>query len=126
MGSVLKQKNIISVVDDDESVRESLKGLLKVVGWNVETFASGEEFLHSKQLEYTEFLVLDVKLPGISGLEVQKKLTEANYQIPIVFITAHGNEKTRSQAIDGGAREVLLKPFDEEILLSIIQDTLGD
>ena len=115
---------LISVVDDDESVRESLSGLIRSVGFGVMVFASAEEFLNSNHLSDTDCLILDVRMPGMNGLELQRRLATNHLVIPIIFITAHGDEETRVRALNGGAVEYLLKPFSEEALLNAIDAAL--
>jgi FixJ family two-component response regulator len=110
----------ISVVDDDESVREALWGFLRSVGFAVCTFASAEEFVNSAQLENTDCLILDVYMPGMSGLELQRKLVASDCEVPTIFITAHEDEGLRAQALEGGAGAVLIKPFSEEALLNAV------
>jgi FixJ family two-component response regulator len=112
--------SLISVVDDDTSVRESLQGLIRSVGLVVEVFASAEEFLKSDHLRNTRCLILDVRMPGMNGLELQRRLAVSNCEIPVIFITAHGDEAARSQALKAGAVDYLLKPFTEEALLNAI------
>jgi FixJ family two-component response regulator len=115
---------LISIVDDDESIREAIQSLLRSVGFRAETFASAEQFLQSDQIENTVCLILDVRMPGMSGLELQRRLIATQCRIPIVFVTAHGDEEARSRALQEGAVEFLLKPFSEEALLNTIQAAL--
>jgi FixJ family two-component response regulator len=115
---------IVSIVDDDASLRAALKGLLRSVGLLVEVFASAEEFLASGQLAGTACLVLDVRMPGISGLELQAQLIASRKIVPIIFITAHGDEDARSQALDAGAIDFLQKPFSDEALLNAIAQVI--
>src|SRR6266542_2453466 len=115
---------LISVVDDDESVRESLSGLIRSVGFGALVFASAEEFLSSNRLLDTDCLILDVRMPGMNGLELQRRLAASHTSIPVIFITAHGDEEARVRALNGGAVEYLLKPFSEEALLSAIDAAL--
>jgi FixJ family two-component response regulator len=115
---------LISVVDDDDSVRESLRGLIRSVGFAVKVFASAEEFLNSDHLRNTDCLILDVRMPGMNGLELQRQLTATARKIPVIFITAHGDEEVRSRALNGGAVDYLLKPFSEEALLNAIDAAL--
>ena len=115
---------LISIVDDDESMREALQSLLRSVGFRAKTFASGEQFLQSDQIENTACLILDVRMPGMSGLELQRRLMATQCRIPIVFVTAHGEEEARSRALQEGAVDFLLKPFSEEALLNAIQAAL--
>jgi len=120
----LAKTPLISVVDDDDSVRESLRGLLRSVRFGVEVFASAEEFLGSDRVRETDCLILDVRMSGMSGLELQRRLLASQPGIPIIFITAHGDEGFRSQALKGGAVDYLLKPFSEEALLNAVQKAL--
>ena len=115
---------LISVVDDDDSVRESLGGLIRSVGFAVKVFASAEEFLNSDHLRNTDCLILDVRMPGMNGLELQRQLAATDRKIPVIFITAHGDEEVRSRALNGGAVDYLLKPFSEEALLNAIDAAL--
>ena len=115
---------LISVVDDDDSVRESLRGLIRSVGFAVKVFASAEEFLNSDHLRNTHCLILDVRMPGMNGLELQRQLAANDRKIPVIFITAHGDEEVRSRALNGGAVDYLLKPFSEEALLNAIDAAL--
>ena|SRR5438128_10800905 len=116
---------LISIVDDDESVRESVRGLLRSVRFGVEAFASAEEFLSSDRARETDCLILDVRMSGMSGLELQSRLVASHRVIPVVFITAHGDEELRSRALRGGAVDFLLKPFSEEALLNAVHTALG-
>lgn len=115
---------IVAVVDDDQSAREGLSSLIRSAGWRVETFASADEFLARPASETPSCLVLDLQLPGISGLDLQKRLAEVGIQISIVFLTGHGNIPASVQAIKGGAVEFLTKPFDEVELLRAIQEAI--
>ena len=115
---------LISVVDDDESVRESLSGLIRSVGFGVMVFASAEEFLGSNRLLDTDCLILDMRMPGMSGIDLQRQLAASHTSIPVIFITAHGDEEARVRALNGGAVEYLLKPFSEEALLKAIDTAL--
>ena len=116
---------LISVVDDDDSVRESLRRLIRSVGFAVQAFSSAEQFLNSDQLRQTRCLILDVKLPGMDGLELQRQLISNRYEIPVIFITAHGDEAARIRALRNGALEYLFKPFSEEALLDAIHMSLS-
>jgi FixJ family two-component response regulator len=115
---------LISVVDDDDSVRESLQCLIRSFGFAVEALASAEEFLTSDHLRDTRCLILDVRMPGMNGIELQRRLAASRHEIPVIFITAHGDEATRSQALRDGAVAYLLKPFTEEALLGAIHAAL--
>jgi FixJ family two-component response regulator len=116
---------LISVVDDDESVRESLPDLLKELGFAVQAFSSGEAFLASDHLIGTKCLILDIAMPGMSGPDVQRELKARGHQIPIIFITAHGDASERPHLIQQGAVDVLFKPFTEAALLAAIDAALN-
>ena len=116
---------IVFVVDDDESVREALKSLLRSVGLRVEVFASAPEFLARPRSEGPACLVLDVRLPGLSGIELQRALVERNLYIPIVFLTGHGDIPMTVRAIKAGAVEFLTQPFHDQELLDAIQQALA-
>jgi FixJ family two-component response regulator len=115
---------LISVVDDDDSVRESLHRLLRSVGFGVQVFACAEEFLKSAYLHETRCVILDVRMPGMDGFELHRRLRISHSGVPVIFITAHGNEASRSQALDEGAIDYLYKPFSEEALLRAIETAL--
>ncbi len=115
---------IVFVVDDDPSVRRSIKRIIGSVGLQVELFGSAPEFLLSKRPDAPSCLVLDIRLPGISGLDFQRKLTEADIQLPIVFITAHGDIPMTVRAMKAGAVEFLTKPFRDQDLLDAIHTAL--
>jgi FixJ family two-component response regulator len=117
-------KAIVFVVDDDLSVREALGGLIRSAGLRVETFASAQEFLARPRADVPSCLVLDVRLPGLSGLDLQKRLAEVNIEIPIVFITGHGDVPTSVRAMKAGAVEFLTKPFVDQDLLDAIQQAI--
>ena len=116
--------HLISIVDDDESVREAVCGLLRSVGFAVNAFASAEEFLASDQLRSADCLVLDVRMPGMGGIELQRQLVANHYEIPVILITAHEGEGMRARALSGGVGAVLIKPFSEEALLNAIHSAL--
>jgi FixJ family two-component response regulator len=116
---------LVAIVDDDELMRGALRGLLKAVGLPAQDFASAEAFLDSGQQHRTACLITDIRMPGISGLELQAKLNADRCRIPIIFITAHGDEKMRMQAMRGGAVEFLAKPFDDEALLESVRAALN-
>jgi FixJ family two-component response regulator len=115
---------IIYVVDDDISVRESLEPLIRFAGWRPEIFASAQEFLAYPRVLAPSCLVLDVSLPGLNGLALQKLLTADRTRMPIIFITGHGDIPTTVQAMKAGAVEFLTKPLDEELLLGAIQHAI--
>ena len=116
---------LVSVVDDDESVRESLPDLIREFGFAVQPFKSGEDFLASECVEDTKCLILDIAMPGMSGFDVQRELKHRNQQIPIVFITAHKDETARPSVLEEGAVACLLKPFSDTALLQAMHTALG-
>lgn len=115
---------LISIVDDDDSARNSLGNLLRSVGFHTQGFASAEEFLNSNRLNDTDCLILDVRMPGMSGLELQRHLMNASSRLPIVFITSHSNDDARARALESGAVAFLYKPCREETLLAAIDTAL--
>jgi FixJ family two-component response regulator len=115
---------MVFVVDDEASMRESLKDLLRSVGLRVEAFASAQEFLRSTRPDVPGCLVLDVRLQGLSGLDLQKRMAETDMEIPIIFITGHGDIPMTVQAMKAGAVEFLTKPFRDQDLLDAIQQAL--
>ena len=115
---------LIAIVDDDPSVREGLSSLIRSTGLRVETFASAQEFLTLPETEAPSCLVLDLQLPGLSGLDLQKRMAETGLEIPIVFLTGHGDIPASVQAMKAGAVEFLTKPFDDEQLLQAIQEAV--
>jgi FixJ family two-component response regulator len=117
-------KAIVFVVDDDVSVREGLGSLIRSAGLRVETFASAQEFLARPRADVPSCLVLDVRLPGLSGLDLQKRMAEVKIEIPIIFITGHGDVPTSVQAMKAGAVEFLTKPFVDRDLLDAIQQAI--
>ncbi len=119
-----QQQPIVFVVDDDVSVRESLELLIKFAGWQPEIFASAEEFLSHPRMTIPSCLVLDVSLPDLNGLELQKLIGSERIDMPIIFITGHGDVPTTVQAMKAGAVEFLTKPFDDEVLLTAIRHAI--
>jgi RNA polymerase sigma factor (sigma-70 family) len=117
-------QSIVFVVDDDASVRNALKSLIRSVGLQVELFGSAQEFLQRKRPDVPACLILDIRLPGISGLDFQRKLAETNNPIPIIFITGHGDIPMSVRAMKGGAVEFLTKPFRDQDLLDAIHVAL--
>lgn len=111
---------VISIVDDDESVRTALKSLIDSVGFRAEVFGSGEEFLKSPVVSQTDCLIADVRMPGMTGLELQERLNAAGASVPIVFISAHDDKEARARGLRAGAIDFLQKPFSEESLLGAI------
>ena len=116
---------LIAIVDDDESVRDALTSLLHAVGWQAEAFASAEAFLQSGHVHTTACLLLDVRLPGLSGLELQRQLCSSQAQLPIIFLTAHGTEAMRAQTLQAGAVAFFTKPFSDTALLEAIHTALA-
>ena len=115
---------IIAIIDDDESVRRALQGLFKEAGLPAKTFSSAEEFLDSGQQFHTACLITDIRMPGMTGLELQAKLSAQNCRIPTIFITAHGDAAMRLQALRAGAVEFLDKPFNNDVLLEHVTAAL--
>ena len=119
-----RKTQLVAIVDDDDSMRSALQGLLKAVGLPAQAFGSAEEFLNSGQQHKAACLIADIRMPGMSGLELQAKLNAERCKIPIIFITAHGDAKMRMQALRAGAVEFLAKPFDDEALLESVRAAL--
>ena len=121
----MADRSVVSVVDDDESVRESLPDLLREFGYSAQAFSSAEEFLASDYVGRTRCLILDIAMPGMSGLDLQRELALRQEEIPIVFITANRDESVRPQVLERGAVECLFKPFSETALLRALHAALG-
>ena len=119
-----RKPKLVAIVDDDDSMRGALHGLLKAVGLPAIAFASAEEFLNSGQQHQTACLIADIRMPGMSGLDLQARLNSERCRIPTIFITAHGDAKMRLQALREGAVEFLSKPFDDEALLESVRAAL--
>src|SRR2546422_5502110 len=119
-----RRAKMVAVIDDDEAFRAALQRLLKAAGFPVRSFASAEDFLKSGQQHETGCLVTDIRMPGMSGLDLQAKLSAEHCPIPTIFITAHGDEKMRLQAMRGGAVKILAKRFDDAILLEGVRTAL--
>ena len=115
---------MVAIVDDDDLMRGALEGLLKAVGLPAQAFASAEEFLKSGQQRQARCLIADIRMPGMSGLELQAHLNAERCKIPIIFITAHGDEKMRMLALRAGAVEFMAKPFDDEALVESVRAAL--
>jgi FixJ family two-component response regulator len=115
---------IVGIVDDDQSVRDSISSLLRSAGFKTSLFASAEEFLNSDHLSEPDCLLLDVRMPGLSGLELQSQLRSMKYPAPIIFITALMDDQVRDKALEQGAAAFLGKPFSEEVLLGAIQSAI--
>jgi FixJ family two-component response regulator len=119
-----RKTKLVAIVDDDDSMRGALHGLLKAVGLPAIAFGSAEEFLKSGQQFETACLIADIRMPGMSGLDLQARLNSERCRIPTIFITAHGDAKMRLQALREGAVEFLSKPFDDEALLESVRAAL--
>jgi len=117
-------KSIVFVVDDDVSVRESLELLIQNEGWHPETFESAQQFLGSPRPVVPSCLLLDISLPGLNGLELQKRIAGERAEMPIIFITGHGDVSKTVQAMKAGAVEFLTKPFSDEVLLTAVRQSL--
>src|ERR1700731_670503 len=115
---------LVAIVDDDDVMRGALQGLLKAVGLPARAFVSAEEFLSSGQYRETACLIADIRMPGMSGLELQAKLNAEHCRIPTIFITAHGDAKMRMQALRAGAVEFMAKPFDDDALVESVRVAL--
>ena len=115
---------MVAIIEDDESYRLAVLRLLKSAGFSVRSFASAEDFLSSGQQQETGCLIADIRMPGMSGLDLQAKLTSDHCPIPTIFMTAHGDEKMRLQAMRAGAVKFLTKPFDGEDLIEAVRVAL--
>ena len=124
MQNLRESRPVIAIVDDDPSVREGLKSLIRSAGWSVETFASAQEFLARPRANVPSCLILDLQLPDLSGLDLQKRMAATDLEIPIVFLTGHGDIPASVQAMKAGALEFLTKPVDEQDLLRAIQEAI--
>ncbi len=116
-----KNTKVVAIVDDDESIRNALQSLMKVAGYRAMAFASAEDFLNSGEKQHIGCLIADIRLPGMSGLDLQSQLNTDHHKIPIIFITAHGDERMRMHALRAGAAEFLAKPFDDTALLEQVR-----
>jgi FixJ family two-component response regulator len=115
----------ISIVDDDESVREATKGLVRSLGYDVAAFASAEEFLSSNRVQNTACVVTDVQMPGLSGIELQSRLAKQGHRMPIIFVTASPEEQVRRRAKEAGAFGFFSKPFDEDRFIGCLSRAVG-
>jgi FixJ family two-component response regulator len=115
---------VVAIVDDDDSMRSALQGLMKVQGFATQVYPSAEDFLNSGQQYQTGCLIADIRMPGMSGLELQAKLNADSCKIPTIFITAHGDARMRLQALRAGAVEFLAKPFNDETLIESVRVAL--
>ncbi len=118
------QPALVAIVDDDESVRDAVGSLFRSMGFRTQPFAGGEEFLAAPNLREFSCLILDVQMPGMDGLKLQLRLAATSHPIPIIFITAFGDEATRARALRGGAVSFLSKPFSEDALLGAVQSAI--
>jgi len=125
-GPGLTARSLISVVDDDQSIRDSTRTLLRSAGYEVATFESAELFLKSHTLPETRCLVLDIRLPGMSGLELQRQVSLAHSSVPVIFVTAHDDKAYRKLATDAGASEVFQKPFSANAFLTAVNMALNN
>jgi FixJ family two-component response regulator len=121
---IQNETKVVVIVDDDDSMRSAVQDLLEAVGLPAQGFASAEEFLKSGKQRQTRCLITDIRMPGMSGLELQAQLNAERCRIPIIFITAHGDEKMRLQARRQGAVEFLAKPFDDDVLIDSVRAAL--
>lgn len=119
------QAKLVAIVDDDESVRNALQGLMKAVGVSASVFVSAEEFLDSGQRGRTACLIADIRMSGMSGLDLQERLNAENCRIPTIFVTAHGDSSMRIRALRCGAIGFLAKPFSDDVLLERVRAVLG-
>jgi FixJ family two-component response regulator len=122
--AIKEKPQLVAIIDDNELVRIALEGLMKSVGIPALAFGHAEEFLASDRKRDAACLIVDIRLPGMSGLELQSKLNAERYRIPTIFITAHGDEEVRMQALRAGAVEFLTKPFDDEALIQSVRAAL--
>jgi FixJ family two-component response regulator len=118
------RSTFVAIVDDDDLMRSALQGLLKEAGFPTQVFASAEEFLNSGHQHHTACLIADIRMPGMSGLDLQARLNAEQIRIPTILITAHGDARMRMQALRAGAVEFLAKPFDDEVLLASVRAAL--
>ena len=126
MESIMNTRPLVSVIDDDESVRESLPHLLKGFGFVARAFSSAEEFLASDQTSQSKCMVVDINMPGMSGPDLLEELKRLGLEAPVIFITAHRDEKVRSQVLERGAIACLFKPFSGKALRAAIDSALGN
>ena len=122
----MPQAPVISIVDDDESVREATKGLVRSLGYTAVTFGSAEEFLSSERMPETSCIIADVQMPGVSGVEMQDRLIAEGHRLPVIFITAFPEDRVRERALEAGAIGYLSKPFNEEHLIGCLDKALGN
>ena len=123
--SIRQNSRLIAIVDDDESLKSALQDLIESDGLSALCFGSAQQFLNSEARQKAACLIADIRMPGMSGLELQAKLKAERYRIPIIFITAHGDAEMRTLAMRDGAVEFLTKPFDDAVLLEIVHAALA-
>ena len=123
--SCKNENKLVAIVDDDDAVRGTLKELLRSAGYASQTFESAEDFLGSGHQQETACLITDIRMPGMSGLELQARLNAERCRIPTIFITAHGDEQMRFQALRAGAVEFLPNPFDDDVLIESVRAALN-
>jgi FixJ family two-component response regulator len=121
----LSEKPLVCVVDDDYLLRDSTLRLLRSFGFMAQTFASAEEFWNSGYLQEAACLILDMRMPGMGGLELQRKLVASHYELPVIFITAYEEEGTRAQALGDGVGVLLIKPFGAQALVNVVNEALN-
>ena len=121
----LSEKPLVCVVDDDYLLRDSTLRLLRSFGFRAQTFASAEEFWNSGYLQEAACLILDMRMPGMGGLELQRKLVASHYELPVIFITAYEEEGTRAQALADGVGVLLIKPFGAQTLVNVVNEALN-
>jgi len=119
-----QESRLVAIVDDDELMRGAVQGLLKEAGLPARAFASAEEFLDSGAQHLSSCLITDIRMPGLSGLDLQARLNAEHIRIPIIFMTAHSDERIRMQALRSGAVAFLAKPFDDDVLLQTVRAAL--
>jgi len=117
---------LVAVVDDDESARRAIHGVLKSAGFNVASFVSGEEFLASDDVKRCACVITDLKMIGMNGFELQERLAESRPSTAVIFVSAHGDDRTRAQAIKAGALKFLDKPFDDDVLIEVVRSALAE
>src|SRR5262245_44348842 len=122
--TIERNASFVAIVDDDDLMRDAVQGLLEEAGYSARAFASAEEFLSSDDHRHAACLITDIRMPGMSGLDLLARLTAAQIRIPTIFIAAHGDARTQMQALRAGAVEFLTKPFDDEVLLDTVRAAL--
>jgi FixJ family two-component response regulator len=121
----MSARDIVAIVDDDDRVRYAVEGLLRAAGFRVAAFAAAEEFLQSGDLRATACLIVDLRMPGMSGLELQRRLIDDGHRLPIIIVTAHPDAGARASALERGAAAFLPKPFDGERLVAAVESAVG-